>query len=489
MIQSKLNLNDEINDTINNNFSDNKIDNNNNIDEKEKKEKSLKYSIYDGAFYSGMVGFGESFFSAFAIFLNATNLHIGLIGSLPQTLGSLFQLFSRRVLKFFGSRKKMVLIGVFLQALMHIPIAFAFFLGELRIYYLIIFVCLYWIIGMFINPAWNSWMGDLVDPDNRGKYFGLRNKVAGIASFTFLISGFILQKTSIDINTQYIGFALIFGIAIILRVISFVFLLKKYEPKYEFSPKADFSFIEFLKHANHRNFGTFVLFLCSINFAVYISAPFFIAYMIKDLHFNYFLYSIVLVFAMLTKLVSMPLWGMLSDKYGTKKMLTIASFLIPFPPILWIFSIELWWILLLQGISGIIWAGFDITAFNFIYDSTKPYKRATCVSYYNALNGFFILSGSIIGALIVKYNHIFWSKYYLVFIISGFLRLIIAFYFIPRIKEVRKVEYVSYKNILMSIISIIPNRGFVYNFISMKKKNNKIENNKLDSEIDKINLK
>ncbi|HLC98962.1 MAG TPA: MFS transporter, partial [Candidatus Nanoarchaeia archaeon] len=65
----------------------------------DKIRKSLKYSIMDGAFYSAMVGFGESFFSAFAIFLKASNLQIGLLGSLPIALGSVSQLYSNRLIK------------------------------------------------------------------------------------------------------------------------------------------------------------------------------------------------------------------------------------------------------------------------------------------------------------------------------------------------------------------------------------------------------
>ena len=59
------------------------------INTEEKVRKSLRYSITDGAFYSAMVGFGESFFSVFAVFMKASNLHPGLLGALPQTIGSI----------------------------------------------------------------------------------------------------------------------------------------------------------------------------------------------------------------------------------------------------------------------------------------------------------------------------------------------------------------------------------------------------------------
>src|SRR3989338_5364262 len=93
------------------------------IVQKKKIQKSLTYSILDGAFWSAMVGFGESFFAAFAAFFKASNFQMGLIGSLPQSMGSLSQLLSNRFQRLFLSRQSFILAGVFLQAMMYIPIA------------------------------------------------------------------------------------------------------------------------------------------------------------------------------------------------------------------------------------------------------------------------------------------------------------------------------------------------------------------------------
>src|SRR3989344_5581873 len=161
----------------------------------ERIRKSLRYSILDGAFYAAMVGFGETFFQAFAVFLKATNTQLGLLGSLPQTLGSLSQLLSNRLIKFFRTRKRLICTSVLLEALIFIPIALVFFFGTLRVYHLIFFVSLYWILGMILVPAWSSWMGDLVDERKRGDYFGRRNRISGmVVLITFLVGGYILQR-------------------------------------------------------------------------------------------------------------------------------------------------------------------------------------------------------------------------------------------------------------------------------------------------------
>lgn len=423
-------------------------------DNETKIKKSLKYSILDGTFYSAMVGFGESFLSAFAVFLKANNLQLGLLSSLPQTFGSLSQLYSNKLINLFKSRKKLAYTCVLLQALIYIPIALVFFFGKFRVFHLVLFVSIYWILGMIINPAWNSWMGDLVNEKERGSYFGKRNKIAGLTSFiSFLTAGYILQRFS-DGITEYIGFIIIFSLALISRIISFIFLTKKYEPKYEIVKEAQFSFIEFLKQARFRNYGLFVFYLSFMNFAIYVASPFFTPYMLYDLHFDYKTFTIITATSLLIKFLIMPLWGYLSDQYGTKKVLAVSGFLMPLVPLLWIFSKQVWYLILVQLYSGFIWAGFEIASFNFIFDTTTPQKRATCVAYYNVLNGIAIFLGAMIGAFIVRYNHIFASKYFTVFILSFILRYLASIIFISKLKEVRTVENISYSKLLLKVFTI-----------------------------------
>ncbi|OGL47358.1 MAG: hypothetical protein A2161_10295 [Candidatus Schekmanbacteria bacterium RBG_13_48_7] len=433
----------------------------------EKIRKSLKYSVIDGAFYCAMVGFGESFFSAFAVFLKASNIQLGLIGSLPQTIGSLSQLYSNKLLKVLKSRQKLVCIGAFLQGLMYLPLMFVFYFGSFRVWYFIMFICLYWILGMILGPAWNSWIGDLVNEKEKGVYFGKRNKIAGFVSFvSFLIAGYILQRFSDGPKTQNMGFILIFFLALISRMLSTFFLLKKYDPEYKITNESQLSLIKFLKQARTDNFGLLTLYMCTLNFGVYIAAPFFTPYMLQDLSLNYKLFTIVSAVTIIIKFILMPVWGGVVDRYGTKKVLSVSGFLMPLIPLLWVFSYNLWYLIIIQAYSGFIWAGFEIAAFNCIFDTTTPQKRVIFIAYYNVLNGVAIFLGALAGGFIVKYNHMFWSKYYLVFIISFALRYAASLIFIPKLKEVRQVESISYGDLLFKVITTMPTKGIVYNLIT-----------------------
>ncbi|MDO8282250.1 MAG: MFS transporter [Thermodesulfovibrionia bacterium] len=434
-------------------------------------KKSLHYSIIDGTFAASMIGFGESFLAAFAVFLKATNINLGLLSSMPLLIGSLSQLYSNRLIRLFGSRKNLVSTAALLQGLMYIPISLVFFFGTFRIAHLIFFACLYWLFGMILSPAWNSWMGDLVNENERGAYFGMRNKVTGFATFSaYMAGGYILQNFSSTPEMQYIGFVTIFSLALISRIASFFFLRKKYEPPYEVSESAEFSFVEFIRQARFRNYGTFVLYLSLMNSCVYMSAPFFTPYMLNDLKFSYSTYTIIIAAAIISKLLFMPVWGKASDRFGSRKVLSLSGFLMPLAPILWLFSSSVWYLLAVQIYAGFVWAGFEIASFNFIFDTTTPQKRATGIAYYNVINGVAIFAGSLIGGLIVRYNQIFWSNYLLVFVVSCIIRYIASFIFIPKLREVREVEHIPYSKLFLKVISTTPTIGLVYDLIPFKKK-------------------
>ena len=81
-----------------------------------KKEKSLKYVVKDGFFTSIKSGFTESFIMPFAIALNASTGMLAALASVPQLLGSFFQLFSQESLRIFKTRSKLIFWTAFFQA-------------------------------------------------------------------------------------------------------------------------------------------------------------------------------------------------------------------------------------------------------------------------------------------------------------------------------------------------------------------------------------
>ena len=57
-------------------------------------DRTLRHSVHDGVAYSVMSGGGETYLSAFALFMKATAPQVALFATLPPLSGSLAQLLS-----------------------------------------------------------------------------------------------------------------------------------------------------------------------------------------------------------------------------------------------------------------------------------------------------------------------------------------------------------------------------------------------------------
>ncbi len=430
-----------------------------------RKEKSLKYSILDGSAWSVMAGFGETYIVPFALALKATNQQIAMLSSVPQLLGSVFQLFSAKVLTIVKTRKKIINYSVFLQALVWLPTFFLpFFFREYSLTFLIFFVCLYWIFGQFAGPAWNSLMGDLVHENNRGEYFGKRNKITGFVAFiSVFVAGIILDKLSVV--SVWLGFFILFMVAMFARFVSLYYLNKMYEPPYIIKKTDHFTFPDFLKRLGKTNYSNFVIYLILTTFAVQVSAPFFAVYMLKDLNLSYFHYTLIISAATVSTFISMVYWGRNIDKFGTKNVLTACGILTAIVPINWLFSSKVVYLVIIQVFAGFAWAGFNLAAFNFVFETVRPGKRARAVAYQNVLNGGAIFIGANIGGVLLSNSSlpaILGFQIKSIFLISGILRLLVTVLFLPRIKEPRiefnKKQYALFWN----LVAIQPAQGLVY---------------------------
>jgi len=164
-------------------------------------QRGLLLSIWEGAVanihisITGAIG-GSVFLSGFALLLGANNFQIGLLGALPF-IGQLMQFLSAYLEARFANRRAIVLFSALAGRSIWALLLCLPFTGWPTEWQLAVFFialgCSYGLNGMAGN-AWLSWMSDLVPPDRRGRYFGLRNTVAGISAMVSIYgAGLILD--------------------------------------------------------------------------------------------------------------------------------------------------------------------------------------------------------------------------------------------------------------------------------------------------------
>jgi MFS family permease len=405
-----------------------------------KLKKSLWYSFWDGIYAAIQMGFVEQFVTPLALFLGAGNVAIGFLNFVRNSFVSIVQVFSADLTKLVRSRKKLVTTAVFLTALLWLPTyLLPFYCGQYKV---LVFIILFTITSAFnslATPAWASMMSQHIPPRKRGAYFGWRGMVLGLVYCAALLMGGVLLSYLQNISLS-LAFGVLMALASLTRFLSWYNLTKMFEPPARQQPTHYFSLWQFMKQARQSNFARFTFLCAAFMLGVAMVAPFFAVYILNDLHFSYFQYTLLVLAASLTTYGTQQYWGVLADKYGNIKIIRLTSLLISLIPLLWIFSTDLYYLIMVQLLAGLMWAGFNLTTGNFIYDVAVAGKRERCLSYYNFFSGIGLGVGALIGGYFYRYLPPWLGfSFYLSLILSGFIRVGAAVLLNLFVKEVRSV--------------------------------------------------
>jgi len=407
-----------------------------------------------------MTGLTQDYFVPFLLLLGGTVGHVGALSALPNLFAALAQLKSPDLTDWLQSRKGVISLFVMLQAVILLVLGVsALFIGKVSPAIFISMVVLFCSFGALANPAWGSLMSDLVPQNQRGEYFGWRNRNLGLMTIvaTFLAGAILHHMKGIN---AFHGFALLFLLAFFCRGISWYFINGMRDPPLEKKQEDRFTIFDFLLRLKESNFAKFVVFVAAMNFSVNLAAPYFTVLMLKELKFSYLLYTTLNIFVTLTVLATTCRWGKHADKLGNLRVIRFTARLIAFTPVLWILNRNPGFLVFAQIFSGFAWAGFNLACTNFIYDAVTPAKRTRCIAYFNLLNGLALSAGGFLGGMIVsRLPALFGYKILTLFLIASCLRIAVAFFMPKLLKEVRPTENVSSQQLFFSMVGIKPILG------------------------------
>jgi MFS family permease len=321
-------------------------------------------------------------------------------------------------------------------------------------------VALYRIFGNLIATAWGSLMSDYLPAEVRGSYFGRRSQLVGSTAVlgVSMAGVFLFAMKRLDAG---LGFFILFLGSLALRSLSAYLLSKMHEPGITRSPESDFTFLMFIRRFRESNFVKFVLYVSSMTFATFVASPYFSVYMLRDLGFNYVNYMLVHLAAVVTSLLSFPIWGRHADVVGNAKILKITSLLIPLIPLCWLLSRNPYYLMLAECFSGFVWGGFNLCTSNFIYDAVSPEKRVRCLGYFNMINGAAVFLGTSLGGFLGDRLAPFLGFPLLsLFLLSAALRFFAHFFLSRGFHEVRQsAQRVSSSELFFSVIGVRPMSG------------------------------
>jgi MFS family permease len=388
--------------------------------------------------------------NAFALHLGATSIQMGFLTAFPQLLGSLMQLVSVW-LGTFLTRRLLVLLTAVLQALL--MFAFALLAAQRSVNLmpkLILLVILYHCASNLLQPQWRAWMGSLVPRQQRGVFFAARTRLTMATTLVVFLGGGLLLSFSDNLGAAWIGFSFLFTVAMLGRAFSCYFLFNMHDPEPQpvvAESNQFYATFAVVQQALHDpTFRNYSLFVAGMQGMVAISGPFFAVYMLNELQMGYFQYSLLQMAYIATQFFMLRHWGGLSDKHGNRLIMLVCSTAMPVVPILWLFSANLGYLLLVQLLSGVVWSGFNLTTANYLYD-IRPHQSnfATYAAIQAGITAALVFIGGIAGGYLAAFAY--WvtawlsldlgSSLFIVFVGSGLLRAAVVLWFIPRAEEPR----------------------------------------------------
>ena len=385
---------------------------------------NLRASMADGATFGVMVGVGESYLAAFALAIGLGEISAGLVSSVPLLVGGVLQLISLRAVGWLGSEKRWIVCCATLQAMSFFPLVIAALSGSLALVPLLMIASLYWAGGLASGPPWNTWMESIVPSRIRPRYFARRTRTSQLCTVIGLVGGGVALQWADNHGRVLLGFGSVFAVAALFRLWSVSWLMRHRVAERDWSAtgRRQMSTLTATGQGQQKTErgeggvgGTgrrwlaseitgmrLLSYLVAVQAMVQISGPYFAPYMLKQLQFSYTQYVTLLAIGFISKVIALSWWGRMKHRDGAKRLLWIGGVGIVPLSALWIVSDNLYVLAVVQLLSGILWAAYELGFFLMFFETLPIAKRTRMLTYYNLASMLALCGGAFIGAAILQ---------------------------------------------------------------------------------------
>jgi len=371
---------------------------------------TIRVSVVEGIYtqvYISLATVNSAFVTRFALLLGALPSQLGILAAIGQ-LSLAFQLFGFALTRRGTSRKSIIIrlatAGRALALLYGIlPFLFPHYIA---IWVFLLLLSVSTSLHAMGTNAWIAWISDVVPERLRGRFFSWRSRyymIAGLLIGYFLgalvdlfdpktfgvIERFVRLPSVGVVGPEYlnVAFILVFMIAAIFGFLGVSILRRQPERKKKVESG---SLIQTVRGSlRDTNFRRFLIYNSWWMLALGVGSPFWQPFMIQKLHMSLVHIQIYGTISAVAAILALRPWGMVIDRFGNKAAMRIAIILGGINPLVWIFvNMQNSWILYFEAItSGIMWAGTNIVAMNFVLAIAPQDKRQIYSGIVGAFSG------------------------------------------------------------------------------------------------------
>lgn len=421
----------------------------------------------EGAFHTLAQGLGEVYLGAYALFLGAGGLTLGLVATLPTAATAAAQVLAGRALKRVGKARALLRHAWTLQAAAYAALGICALLPpEAALLVLCLIAGLAWGAGGLAVPAWTAIVSRVVPRRRHGWFFGLRGSAQQAGMVVAILGGGLLLGALSVVGGEVAAFATLFLLAGLARMAGPILLARvpaeldtrrigsaetgaqsgAARPARPWRPS--------------RKVRRLATSLWMLHFATHISTPFFVPYMLRELRMSYATVGLLIAVPALTKVLTLRFWGRVADRVGPGPILRASGWLVALVPGLWLLSPEPWWIFAAQVYSGLVWGAFELAQASSILQATRGREREVALFY--AVDGPVLIAGSLLGGLVVNLTAPrFGSGYLAAMGLSTVLRLLPAVALLWRVRGIGRPAW-SHLVMPLRIWGFRPTRGATF---------------------------
>jgi MFS family permease len=320
-------------------------------------------------------------------------LSVGFIGGVTESFDAFFRIFSGRISDKMGKRKILAVLGYGFSTLskpfMLLSTAWGAVLG----------VRLADRLGKGVRSSpRDALIADSVAEEKRGRGFGIHRAMDTAGALTGLILAAIIvyaqQGNAIDLTKNAYKWLVIVGVipAVLAVLVLITLVTENRQAKKTKQERAEVAAL-----AKTPFTGPFKLFLVIMAiFTLGNSSDFFVILRAQDLNVTAFDITLILVLFNLTyALVSVPA-GILSDKIGRRKIISIGWVIYALVYLGFAITTSVWSIWVLFAAYGVYYGIVEGAAKAFVADLVPAARRGTAYGYYNGLVGLMLLPASVL---------------------------------------------------------------------------------------------
>ena len=306
---------------------------------------------------SAAQGFIGNLMTAFALALGSNERQIGILTS-ARRLAGFTQLFTNHLLERIGSKRNMYycVFGTSRTVRLIIallPTIFFFIASHNLIWCLILLMLLASCADAIGIVLKKTWLSELTPAGIRGRYFGLRDLLAGFCSMLIGYLSSLYVDYWKETGKEMFGFQSLFLFSTLLGYSTLVIITMIPEVSSEPKKQGLRNFLRsFQIPFRDKPFVVWTAFRGCYSFAVGFAGPFFTVYLLKELRLPLATVAIYTAIGQLASIVLSRFWGSLADKYGNITVLMISCIGKSIFPALWIFATGV------DTLQAIIWLGF-----------------------------------------------------------------------------------------------------------------------------------